>query len=152
MNFIRPLLVMLTLLLNPLALRFKYRHSSVCILQMLFPYNSAFRKDKVTESTATGKPPGEGASLLDTERRDMCSLSLLPLGHPVLGWQCQKNANLSAAKSTFWDKGQWSDRCLKGKCMLSQNCPFLCAPSQNKSLSITKTKSCFYSWKKNKQK
>lgn len=46
------------LLLKSLSLGFNYGHSSIGILQLLFPYNSAFRKDKVTESTAKRKLPG----------------------------------------------------------------------------------------------
>lgn len=91
MNFILPLLVILTSLLI-LSLSCKYRHLSVCILQMLLPDNSAFRK--VTESTAIGKLPAEGVGHSTQLPIRTPAEGTLPApswgSSSVLGWQCQK--------------------------------------------------------------
>lgn len=105
MNFIHPSLVILTLLLKSLSAGFKYRHSSIHILQMLFPYDSAFRKDKVTEGTVIRTQLGKGAA---HSAPASLPFQLQVEGHvpPLteiqqhLGLTVPKPTNLSVTKST----------------------------------------------------
>lgn len=105
MNFIHPSLVILMLLLKSLSAGFKYRHSSIHILQMLFPYDSVFRKYKVTEGTAIRTELGRGAA---HSAPDSFPFQLRVEGHvpPLseiqqhLGLTVPKPTNLSVTKST----------------------------------------------------